>query len=136
MKILSLDIIGAATTGLAILASSMIDVSDPVVVSAGTIILGALTGAVKVLWDRNNKLSASTDVALAKCEEEHRKTTANMDLLVQQVIKLSSEIGTMTGRIQGFQEATAKACEVSDRERATMRNDIDRKMNAPHVKTT
>lgn len=136
MTILSLDVIGAAATGMLILGSSMIDVSDPVVVSAGTIILGALTGAVKVLWDRNNKLSASTDVALLKCEEEHKKTTSNMDALVKEVIVLSEKVGLMTGRIQGFQEATAKASEVADRERDSMRHEMDGKLNAPHLKTT
>lgn len=132
MRIILLDIIGSAITGIVIFASSMIDVSNPVVVTAGTAVLGALTGAVKVLWDRNNALSKTTDVALLKCEEEHKKASVNMDRLVQQVIALSKDVGTMTGRIQGFQEATDKA----DRERVDLRHEMDGKVNVPHVKTT
>ena len=110
---------GAVLTGMLLLGSAMIDVSDPVIVTIGGGILAALTGTVKVLWDRNNKLSIATDVALSKCEEEHRKANAKYDtdrkeseqrmtVLIDQVIKLSSEVGVLQGRIQGFQEATAK----------------------------
>lgn len=110
---------GAVLTGMLLLGSAMIDVSDPVIVTIGGGILAALTGTVKVLWDRNNKLSIATDVALSKCEEEHRKANAKYDtdrkeseqrmtVLIDQVIKLSSEVGMLQGRIQGFQEATAQ----------------------------
>lgn len=104
-----IDIACGALTGAAIVAASMVDVSDPVIVGIGTTIVGGLAGAIKLLWDRNNKLSASTDVALSKCEEEHTISRARMDMLIQQVISLTSEVGTMRGRIQGFQEATDKA---------------------------
>ncbi len=110
---------GAVLTGMLLLGSAMIDVSDPVIVTIGGGILAALTGTVKVLWDRNNKLSIATDVALSKCEEEHRKANAKYDadrkeseqrmtVLIDQVIKLSSEVGMLQGRIQGFQEATTQ----------------------------
>jgi hypothetical protein len=110
---------GAVLTGLLLIGSAMIDVSDPVIVTIGGGILAALTGTVKVLWDRNNKLSLTTDVALAKCEEEHRKASVKYDddrkeleqrmtVLIDQVIKLSGEVGMLQGRIQGFQEATAQ----------------------------
>lgn len=96
---------GAVIAGSLILASAMIDVSDPVIVTAGTAVLAALTGAIKILWDRNNKLSATTEVALSKCESEHHKAAERMDVLVQQVIQLSAEVGNLKGRIQGYQEA-------------------------------
>jgi hypothetical protein len=107
----------------------MIDVSDPVVVTAGGTFLAGLTGVVKVLWDRNTALSKATDVALSKCEEEHQKAAAKYDedrrlsservnVLIQQVITLSEAVGTMKGRIQGFQEATEKAEAVAAREHA------------------
>lgn len=120
MKIFLMELSGVVATGLAILASSMIDVSDPVVVTAGTAILGVLTGAVKVLWDRNNALSKATEVALSKCEEEHKKASANLDSLVQQVIALSGEVGLMKGRIMGFQEANERAAE----DRQSIRNEM------------
>lgn len=98
-----------AISGIFLVSASVIDVSDPVIVGIATAIFGGLAGAIKLLWDRNNKLSASTDVALSKCEEEHTVSRARMDMLIQQVIQLTSEVGTMRGRIQGFQEATDKA---------------------------
>ena len=101
--------IAAGVLAGAVIAGSMIDVSDPVIVGIGTTIVGGLAGAIKLLWDRNNKLSASTDLALSKCEEEHTVSRARMDMLIQQVIQLTSEVGTMRGRIQGFQEATDKS---------------------------
>lgn len=118
---------GAVFTGFLLLGSAMIDVSDPVIVATGGGILAALTGTVKVLWDRNNKLSATTDVALAKCEDEHRKTSAKydndrkisderMNVLIEKVITLSGEVGVLKGRIQGFQEATEKAERDAERE--------------------
>lgn len=118
---------GAVFTGFLLLGSAMIDVSDPVIVTIGGGILAALTGTVKVLWDRNNKLSATTDVALAKCEEEHRRTNEKydndrklsderMNVLIEKVITLSGEVGVLKGRIQGFQEATEKAERDAERE--------------------
>lgn len=112
------DIACGALTGAGLIAASMVDVSDPVIVGIGTTVLGALAGAIKILWDRNNKLSTSTDVALSKCEEEHRNASGRMDTLIQQVISLTSEVGVMRGRIQGFQEATDKA------ERQTVARDL------------
>ena len=125
------EILGATATGVFIVGVSMIDVSDPVVVTSGAAILAALTGAIKVLWDRNSALTKATDVALARCEQEHSKAAIKYDLdiqkasekyemqqqrsaeqmnvLIKQVIELSGEVGTMKGRIQGFQEATKKA---------------------------
>lgn len=114
------EVIGATLTGLLLLGAAMVDVSDPMIVTIGGGILAALTGTVKVLWDKNNKLSLHTDIALAKCEAEHRKTAQKYDddrklyderlnVLIQQVITLSKEVGMLTGRIQGFQEATEKA---------------------------
>tara|TARA_R110002126_G_scaffold53672_1_gene145546 strand:+ start:745 stop:1083 length:339 start_codon:yes stop_codon:yes gene_type:complete len=99
------NITGAAATGLLLVGSSVIDVSDPIVVATGGAAVAALTGAIKVLWDKNNKLSAATDIALTKCEDEHKKASANMDLLVQQVISLTGEVGEMRGRIKGYHEA-------------------------------
>lgn len=99
------ETVGAVAAGAIILASAMIDVSDPVIVTAGTAVLAALTGAIKILWDRNNKLSAATDAALSKCESEHHKAAERMDNLVQKVIDLSAEVGNLKGRIQGYQEA-------------------------------
>lgn len=87
------------------LAATMIDVSDPVIVTIGGTVLATLTGAVKVLWDKNTKLSETTEIALSKCENEHKASAARMDALVQQVIALSAEVGTLKGRIQGYQEA-------------------------------
>lgn len=118
---------GAVLTGFLLLGSAMIDVSDPVIVTIGGGILAALTGTVKVLWDRNNKLSATTDVALAKCEAEHRRTNEKydndrklsderMNVLIEKVITLSGEVGVLKGRIQGFQEATEKAERDAERE--------------------
>ena len=118
---------GAVVTGFLLIGTAMIDVSDPVIVTIGGGILAALTGTVKVLWDRNNKLSNTTDIALAKCEEEHRKANSKydadrkafeerMDLLVDKVITLSGEVGVLKGRIQGFQEATEKAERDAERE--------------------
>jgi hypothetical protein len=120
MNALTEAVIGAVSAVIFLLGTSMIDVSDPVVVGAGGTLLAALTGAVKVLWDRNNALSKATDAALEKCETEHKraaerydadnKTSAErMNVLIQQVISLSSEVGMMKGRIIGFQEATDKA---------------------------
>ena len=123
----SIDVVGAAATGILIIGTSMIDVSDPVVVTAGAAMLATLSGAVKVLWDKNNTLSKSTDVALTKCEEEHKKTAANMEVLVQQVISLSGEVGLMKGRIIGFQEATERG--VADR--ALIRDELQRKLDDP-----
>lgn len=117
----------AVVTGFLLIGTAMIDVSDPVIVTIGGGILAALTGTVKVLWDRNNKLSTTTDIALAKCEEEHRKANSKydadrkafeerMDLLVDKVITLSGEVGVLKGRIQGFHEATEKAERDAERE--------------------
>lgn len=115
-----IDFAGAVGTGIVLLGASMIDVSDPVVVTAGAAMLATLTGAVKVLWDRNTTLSKTTDVALSKCEDEHKRASVKyeedrrlsderMNVLIQQVISLSGEVGMMKGRIIGFQEATEKA---------------------------
>lgn len=103
------DLFCAIGAGGAVVAASMIDVSDPVVVTVGTTVLGGLATAIKILWDRNNKLSETTTIALSKCEEEHKASAARVDVLTKQVISLTSEVGVMTGRIQGFQEATEKA---------------------------
>lgn len=100
---------GAVVAVSLILASAMIDVSDPVIVTAVTTVLAAMGGAIKILWDKNNKLSATTEIALSKCESEHQKASERMDSLIQQVISLSSEVGVLKGRIQGFQEASEKA---------------------------
>ena len=113
-------ILGAVATGVLLIGSSMIDVSDPVVVATGGTILAGLTGAVKVLWDKNNKLSTTTELALTKCEEEHKRAaerydsdnksaSERMNVLIEKVIMLSGEVGNLHGRIQGFQEATDKA---------------------------
>lgn len=118
---------GAVVTGFLLIGTAMIDVSDPIIVTIVGGILAALTGTVKVLWDRNNKLSTTTDIALAKCQEEHRKANSKydadrkafeerMDLLVDKVITLSGEVGVLKGRIQGFQEATEKAERDAERE--------------------
>ncbi len=109
MRMLIEETTGFVVAGLVLLGTAMIDVSDPIIMAAGTTILGILTGAVKVLWDRNNTLSKATDVALEQCKEEHKKAASSMDTLIKQVISLSSEVGVLTGRIQGFQEATLKA---------------------------
>jgi hypothetical protein len=114
------DVTGAVATGLLLLAAAMIDVSDPLIVTAGTAMFAMLSGAIKLLWDRNNTLANKTDAALSRCEEEHHRAAAKyeadqkqavdkMNTLVNQVIALSGEVGLMKGRIQGFQEATEKA---------------------------
>lgn len=120
MDVFSENAIGAVATGAMLFGVSMIDVSDPVIVTIGGSILAAMTGAIKVLWDRNNALGRATAEALGKCEEEHKIAAAKydgdrklsderMNVLIQQVISLSGEVGLMKGRIQGFQEATEKA---------------------------
>lgn len=114
------NVAGAVATGALLIGTSMLDVSDPVVVAVGGTILAGLTGAIKVLWDRNNALSKATDTALSECKTEHQKAAEKydadrklfderMNVLIQQVISLSGEVGLMKGRIQGFQEATEKA---------------------------
>ncbi len=114
------NVIGAVATWVLLLGTSMIDVSDPIVVGIGGTILAGLTGAIKVLWDRNNALSKDTAIALGKCEEEHKNAAAKydsdrkraderMNVLIEKVITLSGEVGVLHGRIQGFQEATEKA---------------------------
>jgi hypothetical protein len=86
-----------------------------VIVTIGGGILAGLTGTVKVLWDRNNKLSEKTEIALAQCEAEHKRSklsydadrtqlVSQMNELVQRVIELSSEVGVLKGRIEGYQE--------------------------------
>lgn len=117
MRMLIEETTGFVVAGLVLLGTAMIDVSDPIIMAAATTVLGVLTGAVKVLWDRNNKLSAATDVALQQCKEEHQKAAANMDTLIKQVITLSGEVGVLTGRIQGFNEAIQKK-EADDRAHA------------------
>lgn len=120
MQALTKNVVGAVATGALLLGTAMIDVSDPVVVTVGGGILAALTGAIKVLWDRNNTLSKVTDEALAKCEAEHKSAALKydtdrklfderMNVLIEKVITLSGEVGVLKGRIQGFQEATEKA---------------------------
>ena len=114
------QIAGSVATGLLVFGTAMIDVSDPLIVTGVGTVLAGLTGAVKVLWDKNNALSKTTDVALLKCETEHKRASDRYDLdmkvsaermnvLIEKVISLSSEVGIMKGRIQGFQEATDKA---------------------------
>lgn len=97
-----------ALTG-AILGATMIDISDPIVVGIGTIAFGGLTGAIKVLWDRNSAQEKTTDLALSECKSEHLKAAAKVDALVEKVIELSGAVGTLKGRIEGFQEATSKS---------------------------
>lgn len=120
MEAISENVIGSVATGVLLLGTSMIDVSDPIVVGIGGTILAGLTGAIKVLWDRNNALSKATADALGKCEEEHKNAAAKydgdrkladdrMNVLIEKVITLSGEVGVLKGRIQGFQEATEKA---------------------------
>lgn len=120
MDALTENVVGAVVTGALILGTSMIDVSDPIVVAIGGGILAALTGAIKVLWDRNNALSQTTTVALSECKTEHQKASEKydadrkladerMNVLIEKVITLSGEVGVLKGRIQGFQEATEKA---------------------------
>lgn len=120
MEAITENIIGAVATGALLLGTSMIDVSDPVIVGAVGVLFAALTGAVKVLWDRNNALGQTTTVALSECKTEHQKASEKydsdrklmderMNVLIQQVISLSGEVGLMKGRIMGFQEATDKA---------------------------
>lgn len=126
------NIVGAVAAGALLLGTSMIDVSDPVVVGIGGTILAAMTGAIKVLWDRNNTLSKATEEALTKCEAEHKNAAAKydsdrkladerMNVLIEKVITLSGEVGLMKGRIQGFQEATDKA----EREAAARESEHD-----------
>lgn len=109
------DIAGAVVTGVLILATAMIDVSDPIVITIGGGILAGLTGTVKVLWDRNNKLTEKTELALAHCQAEHQQSKdryeadrnqliSQMNELVSKVIALSSEVGVLKGRIEGYQE--------------------------------
>lgn len=114
------EVTGFVLAGFLLLGTAMIDASDPVVLGVATAVLGTLTGAVKVLWDRNSALTKQTDVALAACKEEHTKAAEKYEndrklanertnVLIDKVIKLSGEVGTLTGRIQGFNEAIQKA---------------------------
>ena len=120
MEAITENVIGAVATGALLFGTSMVDVSDPAIVAAAGVLFAALTGAVKLLWDRNNALSTATDAALLKCETEHKRASERYDadrklsdertnVLIQQVISLSGEVGLMKGRIMGFQEATDKA---------------------------
>lgn len=120
METITENVVGAVVTGGLLFGTSIVDVSDPVVVTIGGAILAGLTGAIKVLWERNNTLSKVTDEALAKCEAEHKNAAAKydsdrkladerMNVLIDKVITLSGEVGVLKGRIQGFQEATEKA---------------------------
>jgi hypothetical protein len=88
--------------------TTLIDASSPAVLAAGTAAFGAIGTAVKILWDRNTAQDRKNDVAFQRCEEEHIKNALKIDRLVETVIELSSTVGTLTGRIQGFQEATNK----------------------------
>ena len=110
MDALTENVVGAVVTGALILGTSMIDVSDPIVVAIGG----------GILWDRNNALSSTTTVALSECKTEHQKASEKydadrkladerMNVLIEKVITLSGEVGVLKGRIQGFQEATEKA---------------------------
>ena len=103
------NVLGTVLAGLIVVGTAMIDVSDPLIVTAGTAMIAGLTGALKVLWDRANTLANKTDIALAKCEEEHQKAAERVNVLFEKVITLNGEVGMMKGRIQGFQEATDKA---------------------------
>lgn len=105
------NLVEASAVGgvLGLLGATMIDISDPVVAGIGLTLFGCLSGAVKVLWDKNSTLSKTTEVALSKCEDEHKRSSENIASLTQQVIALSGEVGLMKGRIQGFQEASDKA---------------------------
>lgn len=103
------DVAYAVGAGTVVIAAAMIDVSDPVIVTIGATILGGLTAAIKILWNRNNTLSTATEKALSDCEAKHVTQEARYDVLVQQVIKLTAEVSNMEGRIAGFQEATDKA---------------------------
>lgn len=127
MRQLIEDIMGATASCVFVVGTSMLDVSDPIVVTTGAAIVTGLSGAIKVLWDRNSALTKATDAALERCEQEHIKAAAKYkediekasdkyelqqarsaeqtNVLIQQVIALSAEVGTMKGRIQGYQEA-------------------------------
>lgn len=120
MNDLTENVAGAVATGALLLGTAMIDVSDPMIVTIGGGMLAALTGAIKLLWDRNNALSSTTTVALSECKTEHQKAAEKydsdrkladerMNVLIEKVITLSGEVGVLKGRIQGFQEATEKA---------------------------
>lgn len=100
--------VAGAFTG-ALLGATMIDISDPIVIGLGTVAFGGLTGAIKVLWDRNSAQARVTDAALSECREEHIKAAAKVDTLVEKLIDLSGMVGTLKGRIEGFQEASNKA---------------------------
>lgn len=110
------DMVYGTVVSSVVVAASMVDVSDPVIVAIGTAVMGGMGGAIKLLWDRNNKLASTTEIALAQCQDEHRATAKRYDTLMGQVVSLSSEVGNLTGRIQGFQEAEQRRC---DKEAAT-----------------
>ena len=101
------------TTSIGALASlmigtTMIDASNPAVIGVATAAFGAIGTAVKILWDRNTAQERKNDMAFQRCEDEHVKTSLKVDQLVETVIELSGVVGTLKGRIQGFQEATNK----------------------------
>lgn len=119
MRTLIEEVTGFVAAGFVLLGTAMIDVSDPIVLGGATTVLATLTGAVKVLWDRNSALTKQTDIALAACKEEHTKTAEKYELdrklanertnvLIDRVITLSGEVGMLNGRIQGFNEAIQK----------------------------
>jgi len=101
------------TTSIGALASlmigaTMIDASNPAVIGVATAAFGAIGTAIKILWDRNTAQERKNDLAFQRCEDEHVKTSLKVDQLVETVIELSGVVGTLKGRIQGFQEATNK----------------------------
>ena len=107
-----IDLIVSSTVGAltgAVIGATMIDISDPIVVGVGTIAFGGLTGAIKVLWDRNTAQEKTTELALIECKSEHKKSAEQVNTLVEKVIELSAAVGTLKGRIEGFQEATHKS---------------------------
>ena len=81
------------------------DMSDPATFTALGAVAAAGAGAIGKLWATIVTHHEFVKKSLEECEEEHKKARARIDVLGDNVSKLSSEVGHMKGRMEGLQES-------------------------------
>lgn len=81
------------------------DMSDPATLAAVAAVATTGAGAITKLWATVVSYHNDVKSALAHCEEEHEKARNKIELLVESMSTLKSEVGHLKGRMEGFQEA-------------------------------
>ena len=89
------------------------DMTDPTTLTAVGVVASAGAAAIGKLWTTIMEQQADVKKALEHCEDEHEKARNKIDLLIDNMATLKSEVGHLKGRMEGFQEAENKRSEQS-----------------------